>query len=85
MAVWCDKDIHAASEWMKANPHVSNYDSAAAEPTAKLKSEDPEAARAWAGTIRDPVKRTAALSAIPESNFRMAGILPRSAGMIRQG
>jgi hypothetical protein len=68
MLTWCDKDIHAASEWMKANPNAPHYDSAAAQLAAKLKSEDPEAARAWAGTIRDAARRAAALSAIPESN-----------------
>jgi len=65
MNAWCDKDIRAASEWMKANPNAPHYDSAAAQLAAQLKSEDPEAARAWAGTIRDPARRDAVLSSIP--------------------
>lgn len=64
MQVWCNADITAASEWLKANPDIPRYDSSVASLVQKLKIEDPEAARAWADTIRDPAKKASAIATL---------------------
>lgn len=64
MDAWCEKDIRAASEWMKSNPNAPQYDKAATALASRLKSEDPEAARAWAETIRDAAHREFVLKSL---------------------
>ena len=61
MQSWCRTDVTAASAWLKANPNAPHYDRAATAVIQTIQREDPEAARAWAATLKDANMREAVL------------------------
>ncbi|GAA5120256.1 hypothetical protein JIN84_20615 [Luteolibacter yonseiensis] len=50
---WCEKDLEAASGWVKENPNQKNSLQAATVVMAYLRHKDPAAAREWADSIPD--------------------------------
>ena len=66
-----EREPDALGVWLKGHPSARFYDDAALRYITSLRESDPAAAKAWADTIKDPVKRTQALnpstSAPPES------------------
>jgi len=65
MQSWCRRDVGAASEWLKSNSGIPNYDQAATPIIQAIQREDPEAARAWARTLKDAALREQVLSSLP--------------------
>jgi len=65
MQMWCQRDVRAASEWLRANPTAPMYDQAAFQVIQSIAKDDAEAARAWAGTIKDQTLRARALQTLP--------------------
>lgn len=53
MDAWSSQDAGAASKWLHDHPDTPFYDQAAYALAMKLSGEDPEAAAAWAATIKD--------------------------------
>lgn len=54
MTIWYGSDPMSASQWLAANQHSPQYDAATATLVRYLWKDDPEAAAAWAKTIKDP-------------------------------
>ncbi len=61
MQVWAQRDSTAASQWLRQHPDTPNYDAAAAALATAVSAEDPDAARAWAASLKDPAQREALL------------------------
>lgn len=61
VAKWISTNPGAMANWLKANPGVPNYDLLTAPFAMRVASQDPEAARAWAGTIRNATLRDSVL------------------------
>lgn len=64
MSSWCARDVGAASQWLQANASAPQYDQAAWQLIRTISKEDPEAARAWIGTLHDETFRQKALASI---------------------
>lgn len=63
MAVWAESDSIAASEWLSQMPQGAQRDDAAYGFSESIQRYEPEAAAAWANTIRDPERRVERLEA----------------------
>lgn len=61
VAKWISTNPGAMANWLKENSGVPNYDLLTAPFAMRVASQDPEAARAWAGTIRDAATRESVL------------------------
>jgi hypothetical protein len=61
VARWADRDYNATAAWLGlAPPGVPWRDAAIASFVGKIRSVDPDAARTWADTIKDPALRAQA-------------------------
>lgn len=63
MQVWAESDSIAASEWLSQQPRSPQRDAAAYGFSKSIQRFEPEAAAAWANTIRDPERRIERLEA----------------------
>jgi hypothetical protein len=54
---WIQTNPGAMASWLEKNREIRNYDLVAAPFAAQVARDDPEAARAWADTLRDPALR----------------------------
>ncbi len=54
VARWTQANPGAMANWLKGNRNMRNYDLVAAPFVLQIASQDPEAASAWADTLRDP-------------------------------
>lgn len=61
MQEWFRQDPWSASQWLADHPDSPQYDAAARRLSLLLSREDPEAARRWAETIKDPALRAGTL------------------------
>ena len=57
MQSWARHDSAAASEWLRPHQDIPNYDAAATALVTAVQAEDPEGARAWAHSLKDPALR----------------------------
>lgn len=57
VARWIGINPGAMALWLRRNRDIRNYDLVAAPFVEQIASQDPEAARIWAETLRDPVLR----------------------------
>jgi hypothetical protein len=63
MQVWAESDSIAASEWLSQLPAGPQRDAAAYGFSESIQRFEPEAAAAWANSIRDPQRRVQRLKA----------------------
>jgi hypothetical protein len=54
---WTQTNPGAMANWLKKNREIRNYDLVAAPFAVQVARDDPDAALAWADTLRDPVLR----------------------------
>ena len=54
---WIQTNPGAMASWLEKNREIRNYDLVAAPFATQVARDDPEAARAWAETLRDPALR----------------------------
>jgi hypothetical protein len=54
---WIQTNPGAMASWLEKNREIRNYDLVAAPFAAQVARDDPDAARAWADTLRDPALR----------------------------
>lgn len=57
LATWCQRDIGAASQWVKENSHTPGFAQSASLVMTHLQHTDPAAARTWAENIPDKALR----------------------------
>ena len=61
-ATMAQEQRNAAADFLGKNPEFVHYDRAAEAFVRGIRDQDPAAARAWAGTMKDPERRTALLA-----------------------
>lgn len=66
VAIWADKDTAPPAEWIQSLPASPLRDVCSDRLAREIAAEAPEAARAWAGEIRDTSLREKCLAAIAE-------------------
>ncbi|MBC7854013.1 MAG: hypothetical protein IAF94_11295 [Pirellulaceae bacterium] len=59
VARWTQTNPGAMANWLKNNREIPNYDLVTTPFAVQIASQDPEAALAWADTLRDPDLRSA--------------------------
>jgi hypothetical protein len=57
---WAGSNPNAMGDWLKENRNQPHYDEIAVPYVHQIRSVDPEAAAAWAATIKDPALRAKA-------------------------
>jgi hypothetical protein len=64
VAKWTSLNPGAMANWLKENPEIPNYDMLTGPFAVSVAKQDYEAARAWAGSLRDPAMRDQVLKRI---------------------
>jgi len=62
---WCQRDVSAASGWLKSHRESPAYSTAVSELVKHIRQENPKAARTWAETIPDAAIKAETLKGIP--------------------